>query len=279
MPGEHTATSRLQLAPGTCLAPDVDGTLLLWTPDDAFLRVHGSPETLSLFRAVAGGSLTPERALEQAPDPDELVDLLESCRREGLLTPHLEPAPLPSLRVGLLDTNPLAAATATVLESAGFMVASADEEPFSGDLVLSCAGYLPDDEWLALSDRCLQVGRAWHMVYAEGNRWYIGPLFVPGVTASYRDVRLRRLSAADRPAELLRCWQWLATEPPPPAWPDAAGCAILAGVIAQDILAWARGELVANVQHAVRLAPFALEAHPVLPLPFPPAGSAQGAAR
>ncbi|MCL6649204.1 MAG: hypothetical protein K6U89_12810 [Chloroflexi bacterium] len=260
----------LQLPPGALLFPEQERTLLLRTASDDFIRVHGSPETLALFRAVASSTLTPEHALAAAADPGELADLITACQREGVLLPRPEPTSLPTVAVGVLDTNPLAEATAAVLTAAGLTVLPGATADLPCDLLLSCAGWLPDSDWLALAERCLQLGRPWQMAYAEGDCWYIGPLLVPGITASYRDVRLRRLAAADRPEELLRCWQWLAAERPAPTWPDAAGRAMLAGIIAQDILTWARGEPVASIQHAVHLASLTIEHHPVLPLPLPP---------
>jgi bacteriocin biosynthesis cyclodehydratase domain-containing protein len=109
------------------------------------------------------------------------------------------------------------------------------------------------------------------MSYAEGSRWYAGPMFLPGVTASYEDARGRRLAACGVPEELLAYWAYLdatAAAPPVP-WPSAGAAAMVAGLIVHDILTWRDTGAAAaqDFQAGVDPATARLSRHPVLPLP------------
>lgn len=269
-------SERFALAPGVELFPDPRGGLLLRADPDAFYRLTGDEATLELIQAIANGQLDRAAAHHRvlragnSGSAEPVETPLNALLEAGLFVPwHEQPSRRP-LRVGLLDVNPLSEAVGTVLRQAGLNVVVAEGVTTAIDLLLSCRGWLPDAEWSALDADCVRRGCAWQMAYAEGEWWHIGPLVVPGQTARYRDVRLRRLAAADHPDELRLYWEWLATARPPERWPLPDGLAVLAGLIAHDIVRLACGESVPSVQRSVRLRDLTIEVHPVLPLPFDP---------
>jgi hypothetical protein len=94
---------------------------------------------------------------------------------------------------------------------------------------------------------------------------------VPGSTASYEDVRGRRLAACGVPEELLGYWRYLdsTTAAPPVPWPSAGATAMVAGLIVHDILTWRDTATAAaqGFQLCVDPATSAVSRHPVLPLP------------
>jgi hypothetical protein len=76
------------------------------------------------------------------------------------------------------------------------------------DLLIACAGWIPDARWQRLDAWCAARGIPWHRVHQEGAALHLGPLSIPGVTASYADSRARRLAAASYPEELEALWQF-----------------------------------------------------------------------
>jgi hypothetical protein len=109
------------------------------------------------------------------------------------------------------------------------------------------------------------------MCYAEGTRFFVGPLSVSGRTASYTDTRNRRLAAARAPDELLGHWRYLdeGEHLPPLAWPSPSGAVVVAGLVVSDVLAYLRGEYPPSDgdQIEIDLSRFEVRRHPVLPIP------------
>jgi hypothetical protein len=138
------------------------------------------------------------------------------------------------------------------------------------DLIVTCAGWLPDPRWLQVDKWCARHSTPWHMSYAEHTDFVVGPLFVPGRTASYADTRGRRLAASGVADELLAHWNYLAgpAPKPPVTWPSV-GAAVPAGVIAGDVLACLGGAPIPTEHHQVviDLATARFRRHPVLPIP------------
>ena len=114
---------------------------------------------------------------------------------------------------------------------------------------------------------------AWHGCHAEGDRFYLGPFWSPSdpVTPSYRDVRDRRLAADPHPDSLEAYWRYVDRGEglPPVPWPDAGGVAVIAGTLASDLLAVARGERPPSHGHQLAYDPATgrWRRHPVLPVP------------
>lgn len=148
------------------------------------------------------------------------------------------------------------------------------------DIIVTCAGWLPDAEWQALGELCAQHATPWHSTYVEGDTVVVGPLFQPARTANYLDVRGRRLAAAEAPDELLGLWSYLeSVQPKPPVPWTGPTAAVVAGLIAADVLAVAQGEPCPTQEHQLVFRPSigTIERHRVLPLPaFDPAPRASG---
>ncbi|MEM6794232.1 MAG: hypothetical protein AAF725_09630, partial [Acidobacteriota bacterium] len=188
-------------------------------------------------------------------------------------------SPNADLAVSLVAEGPIAEALGEVLRSAGLgepnpvapgdLPASADDL----DLVVACAGWLPDAAWQRLDAWCRSSGAAWHGCYAEGDSFYIGPYYSPSdpATPSYRDARDRRLAADAHPDGLEAYWRYLdlGEGVTPVVWPDAGSVAVIAGTLASDILAVARGERPPSHGHQLAYHPptGAWRRHPVLPVP------------
>jgi len=141
------------------------------------------------------------------------------------------------------------------------------------DLVVSCAGWLPDIRWRQIDSWSAEHGVGWHRVHAEGCRFVLGPFSVPGRTASYADTRARRLAAAGLADELEGHWAHLDTAEDLPAvpWPAPGGVALIAGLLASDVLAWLSGQPVPTNGYQLEVDPAtgSIQRHPVLPLPNP----------
>ncbi|WP_432971065.1 hypothetical protein [Dactylosporangium sp. CA-233914] len=260
-----------RIAPGAHLYPGPDGVWRYHLPGDEFVRITAPGELLE----------TAQRLLHGAGGADtagELDQLLAAFDERGLLAGPPPAAPQTLTTVWVDGDNPVAEQVARLLRAeARVLTGPADEGAVTAaDVVVSCAGWLPDARWRRLDRWCRRNGRPWHMSYAEGRRWYTGPLFVPGASAGYADVRARRLAASGVPAELRAHWAYLdstAVAPPVP-WPSAGAAAIVAGLIVNDVLAWRdTGTAAAHgLQIGLDPATGELTRHPVLALPAIAAG-------
>ncbi|MBB4915960.1 hypothetical protein [Streptosporangium saharense] len=246
------------IAPGHHLYVGPDGTWRSCDENERFTRLTGRADLLERMReqAYLGGN---------APDLEPLVTAL---RERGVLT---DPSPGGGepLRVCVRGEGPVAAETVRLLAGTG--TALAVDDPATADAVVECAGWLPDGHWLRLDDD----GAVRHRCHVEGRRLVVGPMTVPGRTASYRDLRGRRLAAAALPDELAGLWTYLdegvaGTVPLPPVpWPNPGAVAVAAGLLVNDLLTWWAGDLPATsgLQLVVDPASGRVERHPVLPLP------------
>lgn len=140
------------------------------------------------------------------------------------------------------------------------------------DLLMSCAGWLPDERWREVDRWCTAARKPWHMSYAEGTAFFVGPISLPGRTATYADTRARRIAAAGNPEELLSFWAYLDRERglSPVPWPPEGGANLVAGLLAGDVLACLAGRPVPSVGFQLYVDPLSASIcrHPVLPLPF-----------
>lgn len=137
------------------------------------------------------------------------------------------------------------------------------------DLVIACAGWLPDAAWLRLDAELAARGIAWHRCWGDGTALHIGPLTVPGEGPGYDDVRRRQLAATDSPDLLLALWShWDRTAPDYPS-PDPGSAAIAAGLLAADALDLLAGRvpLGSTEQRELNLRTRDIISHPVLPVP------------
>ncbi|MFD4791149.1 hypothetical protein ACFWN1_29710 [Streptomyces sp. NPDC058459] len=259
-----------RIAPGHHLYAAPDGSWRHSTPDGRFTRIRGPRELLAAAQRFAYG-----RGGEQV-DPglesEHGQALLAALGERGTLaTPREQPAP-GALSVHIEGDNPVAHAVAALLPS-GTRVATGpvDEDAVrAADTVVCCAGWLPDAHWRRVDAWCALHSTAWHRCHAEGLRFVLGPMTVPGRTVSYADTRGRLLAAADLPAELAAHWAYLDGDTLPPVpWPGTGATAVLAGLLVEDVLRLHETGTPAghDVQLVVDAATAAVERHRVLPLP------------
>jgi hypothetical protein len=261
----------LRLVDGCHLYPGPDGVWRYYLPGGEFVRISAPAAMLSQAQRLLHGA-SPEP--EAGADVEGLGAFLDALCERGVLAEPPPSGPERSVRTVHVDgDNPIGHAVADLLGAqVKVTVGTADEAAVAAaDAVVSCAGWLPDAAWQRLDGWCARHGRPWHMVYAEGTTWYLGPMSVPGRTAGYRDVRARRLAACGVADELTAYWAYLdvTTAAPPVPWPSPAEAAVVAGLLATDVLAYRdRGTPAADgVQLAVHLAGGRVERHAVLPLP------------
>lgn len=285
MSTENTVLSppgtRYRLAPGYHLIP-AEGGWLLCRPDGCFARLRIPTELgEEAARALAGEPQAPEL------NGDQLEGLLSSLVAEGaaevvagVSSTESDPA---VRRVALEGRGETACLLAEILKSAGLAVelgseisdgsARQEETRQAPDVWVSCADWLPDERFQAVDDWCVENKVAWHGFYAEGDRFHLGPFWLPDDprTVRYADARARRLSAEVHPEGLLAYWRYVAANrrvnPAQPVNPAEA--ALIAGALAADILAWSKGETPPSHGHqlAYNRPTGCWRRHPVLPVP------------
>ncbi|WP_055534933.1 hypothetical protein [Streptomyces graminilatus] len=263
-----------RVAPGHHLYPGPDGSWRHSTPDGRFTRIRGPQELLTAAQRFV------HRADEGPVDP--LLDsehgqaLLAALGGRGALVGEAGGAQGRSVQGGpsvhVEGDNPVAHAVVALLP-AGTRIATGpvDEDAVrAADVVVCCAGWLPDAHWRRVDAWCASHSTAWHRCHAEGLRFVLGPMSVPGVTVSYGDTRGRLLAAADLPDELAAHWAYLDGDTLPPVpWPTPAATAVLAGLLVADVLRLHETGTPAgsDVQLVVDAATATVERHRVLPLP------------
>jgi bacteriocin biosynthesis cyclodehydratase domain-containing protein len=266
------------LSPGHHLYPGPDGRWRCAGPDDRFFALGGPPGVLEQVQRLVhlGGDGSTSPPTEQ-PAVTTVLDLLAL---HGVIAPADGDAPLGTERsahgrprVCVVGDNPVADQVRSLLAGRTTLSSGSLDRATvaAADVVVECTGWLPDARWRALAATCADHATPWHMTYVEGDSVVVGPMYVPGVTASYVDVRGRRLAAARTPGELLALWAYLdGDEPKPPVpWPDAAGAATIAGFVAADVLALVQGRRCPSEGHQLIVDPGRADVrrHRVLPLP------------
>ncbi len=280
------------LAPGHLMYSGVDGVWRCALPDDRFLRLRGPEAVMRHARSVlhGHGGERPGPAAGAAEAGLDAVDasgpsarLLEpfyaGLEARGLVVngPPGGADILPARTVLVEgDGNPVAAMVAGLLQARVTVVEGRLELETPGamaeaDVVISCAGWLPDARWLEVDRWCARAGVAWHRCHVEGTRVELGPMLIPGRTATYADTRARRLAASRVPDELRALWAYLDAAEGLPAvpWPDQGGVPIVAGLLVADVLAYLSGKPVPSLDHRLSVAAPEITRHPVLPLPGP----------
>lgn len=276
--------SSFRFSPGHHVFETADEGWLLYEPSGAFVRLRAPADALRALTAFVQDDAA-------AGEPDAAVsDLLTRFEARGVIergvprSRAVEPAPDAGTarRARITGSGPIAAALDRLLETEDGL--RADTTAIGGvaidemglddvDLVIDCAGWLPDTRWRARDEGCRERSIAWHGCYAEGGRFYLGPFFAPDdpSTASYRDVRARRLAAAPYPEGLEGYWRHVEEGQVVTAvdWPNAGGVARIAGALAADVIAWSRGETPPSHGHQLAFDPSTgrWTWHPVLPVP------------
>ncbi len=308
---DQSAMNRHRLAPGHHVFETPDEGWLLYEPSGAFVRLHAPAEALRALTARLRGDDRSDVSEAVVEDLLARFEARGAIERQpigrdtpgrsslGEATSHRDVGAMgdPAIAtkateegsrcVRIVGSGPIAVALGRLLEGEdGLEIAAcrddADlaetESPATfvsdeADLVIVCAGWLQDASWQALDEQARQHSIAWHSCYAEGDRFYLGPLWSPDdpTTVSYRDVRARRLASAPFPEGLEGYWRHLDERlcATPVRWPNAGGVAQLAGALAADVTAWARGETPPSHGHQLAFAPTSgiWTRHPVLPVP------------
>lgn len=262
-----------RLAPGHHVYHGPDGTWRCYSPGDRFVRLRTTVPLLAELLPVLHGAAALDQVFH-GREP-EVEPLLAALGRQGLLAQAERARCAPRRGVVRVagEDNPVGRCVAALLGGEVTVVPGAVDEAAvqAADVVITCAGWLPDAQWQRIDTWCADAGVPWHMSYVEGIRLFLGPFSIPDATASYRDTRGRRLAAASAPDELLAHWAYLdsdAVQPPVP-WPGAGAVAVVAGLLVADVLAWLDGDQVPSQDHQVEIDPasLVLDRHPVLPLP------------
>jgi hypothetical protein len=250
-----------RLLPGCHLYDGPDDVWRYYLPGDRFVRITAPAPDLHAARLLLHGHTTDE----PAPTTRALVDALAE---QGVLA-AAGPEPRRG-RVQVRGDGPIADHLTSLLSDAGHEIVA--ELTAELDVVVACAGWLTDSAWQALGASCAGLGVAWHGCYAEGSRWFTGPMAVPGLTAGYADTRARRLGACGVPDELVGYWAYLdrGDRLPPVPWPGTGVVAMIAGALAADVEAYLAAGRPAAYGRQLEIDPatLAVTAHPVLPLPF-----------
>lgn len=250
-----------------------DGGWRLHAPEGKFIRLRITPAQGELLAQIFAGKVT----LEVAQEHDANIGkLLESFRAQGFLLPETAEV-LPGQIALVLGETRLAEEVSNLLKNTAKVTRQVDfgvpSTPPS--VLIACANWLPDAEWQKLDGWCESHKISWLMAYREGRRYVVGPLYIPGATASYRDTRARRLAATHYPEELAAYWSYLNENGTRLAAPETneAELAVVAGTIAGLVKLRLKQEDEAKptVEMSDQLiydpATLSWERHPVLPVP------------
>jgi len=275
-----TQDTAWRLRPGAHLFRHADDCWILCTPAEEFARISLPEDIAAAFEAFMGGARIPTADITSS---SEFGDVLDALYEEGLLAPVMPEGALGAVRahrILLVGDNPLARVIADLFRASGAEVresttAAVDPPDLDGiDCIVAASGWLPDAEWVHLDEWCESAAKPWHRAYIEGERVYLGPLSVPGVSASYRDLRLRRIAASPWPEELQAHWRALDTGIGigEVDWPDHPTQAAAAAALVRDVLGCLNGGEAGVVPGTVGQMEFDSAAwtwriHPVLPIP------------
>jgi hypothetical protein len=271
---ESHPARQARLATGHHLYPGTDGGWRLAGPAGTYERLRLPPAVGAALERLLSGRVTYGAAAVEAGDSHLLDTALLALRERGLLSEGSAPGLMPDgPPAAVLGEGLIARQVAEVLAAAGHRVrrnaswVGADLD--GAGVVVACACWLPDRAWQEFDADCSRTGLAWHRCHREGDRFVLGPFSVPWRTASYHDTRARRLAAARQPAELAAVWRQLDTSPPPVVDPDVATSAVIAGVLAADVLAFLQHRRIPTEGAALVIDPdtLVIDRHPVFPLP------------
>jgi hypothetical protein len=279
MDGDVSDTTLQRLDPAAAFFEGPEGAWLVLLPDGTFISVEVTEPQRRELLPVLDGQQSAVDALRHSADPDAVRELIDAFAEHGLLVPVLPlptAAPPTAARVVVEGETPVAGAVSDLLRRCGVAVdarASVTSAAVGAgsDLLISCAGWLPDHHWRALDRERRDAPFRWLTCFAEGRRVFIGPAAVDEQSVGYEDVRDRRLAAAANPPELEAYWRYLdaGERLPPVPWPGPEGVALIAAIIVADALALLRGEPPISDGNQLEVEPATLTVvrHPVLPVP------------
>lgn len=241
---------------------------VVYAGGDEFLTLELGEAAAAELVAVLHGDLALRActALETAT----AADITDELIAEGLI---IEPpgAACPVPYAAVVGDGPIAEAVRGLLPRTQATVPGPDSPAV--DLVIVCAGWLPDRDWQQLDRELAGRSIPWHRCWGDGTALYLGPLTLPGTGPGYGDVRQRQLAATDSPDLLQALWQhWDGTPPTTYPAPDPASTAMAAGLLAGDAfdLVAGRRPVGQSVQRELDLVTRQVIEHPVLPVPGSP---------
>lgn len=247
---------------------------LLHTPEAKFIRLHLSEGQGSLLAALFNGTSSVEAALEQDAT---IIKVLDLFTKQNLLLNSNDQATAPCRqKIVLTGDNPLAERVVELFEQNENIVIERRNEATIAfpqtdfDLLLSCAGWLPDKNWQKLDKWCEAHKIPWQRCDLEGRQFCLGPFYLPGLTAGYNDVRARRLAASPYPEELLAYWSYLSEDKVPLVnWPRPEILSIVAGTLVSSVMAHFSQMEIAGLGQQLIFDPVKLswEQYAILPLP------------
>lgn len=246
-----------------------DGAWRVADPTGQFFRLRSGSPLLSELQPLLHGHAQSCPTLDAA----RTARAIDALDRQGFVAQPKDPPDLRMFTVLVEGDTPVGDQVVPLLDrhvtvERGPLETAGNVRP---DLVISCAGWLPDSRWRSTDELLRSEGAPWHRCYAEGRRWVIGPIAIQGRTATYRDTRSRILAAAGQADELAGHWSYLdagACLPPVPELAPGAS-AIVAGLMVADVLAVLAGQSVPSEGCQLVFDPLTSEVtrHPVLPLP------------
>lgn len=267
--------SSLQPAPprlvaGAHLFLGADGAWRYVDPTGRFFRLRSEGTVLSELQPLLHGGVESCPGLDDA----QTTQAVDALNRQGFVALPDDPSPLPDTCTVLVESDTAVGDQVISLLEPYVTVVQAPLEAADDlrpDHCVSCVGWLPDLRWRAVDGVLRSVGASWHRCYAEGRLWVIGPMTVPGRTATYSDTRGRILAAASRADELAGHWSYLDAGqclPPVPELSTGA-VAVIAGLMVADILAALASKPIPSEGYQLAFDPRTSELarHPVLPLP------------
>ena len=270
-------SSTWRLRAGAHVFQEAEDRWILCTPEEEFVRISLPPEVSPSFKAVLQGVRAP---VSDFVREGELGEVLDAFYAEGLLQeqtpdgPTEAPAPP---RILVIGENPLARSIANLFLSSGAMVESISTTTLNlsslaqVDCAVAASGWLPDALWTELDEQYEAAGTPWHRVYLEGPRLFIGPLTIPRVSASYRDLRMRRIAASPWPEELQAHWRALDDNSGIGTvdWPAYPALVAAASALACDVLTYLAGGHAPGAIGQVEFdaTTWFWHTHPVLPIP------------
>jgi len=229
------------------------------------------------FKAILQGAGAPSSDFVAE---GELSEVLDAFYAEGLLQEQTSDGPTeapPPPQILVIGENPLARSIANLFLASGAMVESLSRPTLNPsslaqvDCVVTASGWLPDALWTELDKQYEAARTPWHRVYLEWPRLFIGPLTIPRVSASYRDLRLRRIAASPWPEELQAHWRALDNNSGIGTvdWPAYPALVAAASALASDILTYLAGGQPPGAigQVEVDVTTWSWHTHPVLPIP------------
>ena len=268
-----------------------DGTLII-TPEGEMFQVDAPPAALARVLALCDGTRPLEEAAAASAAPDTFAEILAALAGTNCFSSR-PPAPGEAAwaRFAGLEIDPAAVAAAhlILLGDARLLALASDAEllPRSASvtvversrlsdtldglasvqpLVIALCEHL-DIAFLSwLDDLCARSGVRWVQFHLDGGQGWLGPVVVPGRTARYRDLLVRRAAAADDP----QIFDALVAAPldAPPLPPTGELTWMLAS-FCTEIERWLAGAPCRILGAELRADPLTWQqtAFPVLPLP------------